>query len=431
MTSEAAEHGDGINRSREDVGDVKHRKGVSALSVDELAALREAFRKVMKISDSRGYGHFASIHGLPDPGFCEHRSQLFLPWHRGYLYFFEQALQDVAPGVTIPWWDWTASAGLPDTFAEEQDAEGRENPLTGARIVLPGGLRDPSWPEETSRAPSEFDTWLAGGELPTQPDIDEVLGAPTFDDLIQRLENKHNAVHMWVGGEMQNQGFAAFDPLFWAHHAMVDRLWAMWQNLHPGATPRREHLPKGLNYFKDMTVEDTLDITDLGYDYALAEVLLHTGSLRGQRFDSNAFPVRELGTGWKRADLELNGVDPAVPSYEGRIFLNNPQATEDTSRSLETGYVGSFHVFGKDGCWGEEGHCHELPPHRKFDRRRASANPQKIVVTMPEGFAAGLTEGGQEAVFSIVVGLPERARRGDAASDGVLRFERLSVVTYA
>ena len=138
----------------------------------------------------------------------------------------------------------------------------------------------------------------------------------------------------------------------------------------------------------------------------------------------------------------------------GRIFLNNTKATEETtepidrsgegalrlshleeavtrSRSPETGYVGSFHVFGKDGCWGEEGHCHELPPRRKFDRRRASANPQKIVVTMPEHFAARLTDGGQEAVLSIVVGLPERARGGEAASDGVLRFERLSVVTYA
>lgn len=38
MTNGAAEHGDGINRSREDVGDIKHRKGVSALSADELAA---------------------------------------------------------------------------------------------------------------------------------------------------------------------------------------------------------------------------------------------------------------------------------------------------------------------------------------------------------------------------------------------------------
>ena len=28
---------------------------------------------------------------------------------------------------------------------------------------------------------------------------------------------------------------AAFDPLFWAHHTMIDRLWALWQQAHPGA----------------------------------------------------------------------------------------------------------------------------------------------------------------------------------------------------
>jgi tyrosinase len=28
--------------------------------------------------------------------------------------------------------------------------------------------------------------------------------------------------------------YAAFDPVFWLHHAMVDRCFAMWQVLHPG-----------------------------------------------------------------------------------------------------------------------------------------------------------------------------------------------------
>lgn len=29
-------------------------------------------------------------------------------------------------------------------------------------------------------------------------------------------------------------GDAAYDPLFWAHHAMVDRLWRLWQLQHTG-----------------------------------------------------------------------------------------------------------------------------------------------------------------------------------------------------
>jgi tyrosinase len=38
---------------------------------------------------------------------CQHGWERFLPWHRIYLYEFEQALQDRHPSVTIPYWDWT------------------------------------------------------------------------------------------------------------------------------------------------------------------------------------------------------------------------------------------------------------------------------------------------------------------------------------
>ncbi len=269
--------GDVVNLSRERAGDLKHRKNISRLSTDELAALRAAFAAAMERRDSRGYGHFASLHGFPESGFCEHRNQLFLPWHRGYLYFLEQALQDHVPGVTLPWWDWTESADLPVAFTEETSPDGSPNPLRDAPVVAVGGLREPGWPERTSRPPERGATWLPGGGLPTGDDVAYALDAANFDDFTLRDENLHNAVHVWVGGEMGDQRFAGWDPLFWAHHAMVDRLWAIWQISKPGADPRRSHLNKGLNYFyfKDVTVAETLDTTDLGYDYAVAEILVH------------------------------------------------------------------------------------------------------------------------------------------------------------
>ena len=114
MADQSGTPEDITNVSREREGDLRHRKRVSTLSEEELAALREAFRLAIEVSDSRGYGHFASLHGFPEPGYCEHGNQLFLPWHRAYLYYFEQALQDLAPGVTLPWWDWTAERGCRD-----------------------------------------------------------------------------------------------------------------------------------------------------------------------------------------------------------------------------------------------------------------------------------------------------------------------------
>jgi hypothetical protein len=44
----------------------------------------------------------------------------------------------------------------------------------------------------------------------------------------------------------------------------------------------------------------------------------------------------------KRVELVFGGVEQAGPSFEGRVFLNNPDAGETTDR----GYVGSFHVYG-------------------------------------------------------------------------------------
>ncbi len=58
-----------------------------------------------------------------------------------------------------------------------------------------------------------------------------------------------------------------------------------------------------------------------------------------------------------RADLVFYGVDHAGPSYEARVFLDNPKADADTPRERDSGYAGSFAVFGHGGCFGDEGHC--------------------------------------------------------------------------
>jgi tyrosinase len=64
---------------------------------------------------------------------------------------------------------------------------------------------------------------------------------------------------------------SAFDPVFWAHHCMIDRLWYLWQ-LRWGVT----NIPP--NYLRQtlapwaLTVQDVLDIHRLGYEYAGAVV---------------------------------------------------------------------------------------------------------------------------------------------------------------
>lgn len=48
----------------------------------------------------------------------------------------------------------------------------------------------------------------------------------------------------------------------------------------------------------------------------------------------------------RRAELVFAGIDQAGPSFEARVFLNNPDADESTAQTPETGYAGSFHVYG-------------------------------------------------------------------------------------
>jgi tyrosinase len=48
------------------------------------------------------------------------------------------------------------------------------------------------------------------------------------------LEQKpHDLVHDGIGGLMGDPETAGYDPIFWLHHANIDRLWEVWRNTTP------------------------------------------------------------------------------------------------------------------------------------------------------------------------------------------------------
>jgi tyrosinase len=87
--------------------EVRQRMNLDCLDEDQLEKLRFAFHELYALNkwprDSRSYNNLALIH----QDHCQHGWERFLPWHRIYLYEFEQAMQDVCPGITMPYWDWT------------------------------------------------------------------------------------------------------------------------------------------------------------------------------------------------------------------------------------------------------------------------------------------------------------------------------------
>lgn len=241
---------------------LRHRKNVQNLNARQLKALGDGFRKFQELTDDRGYGYWAGLHGLPLPYYCQHGSRLFLPWHRAYLYFVELALRDREPQAGLTWWDWTSiqshTTGVPEPFAVRRVGSGA-NPLYSA--VVPPVARQGGQPRVTTRSPR------APGELPTAAEIEAIVDLPDFLDFSLQLENVHNRIHGWVGGTMGIVAWAAYDPLFWAHHTMIDRLWRLWQLRHPRSGMPESMLHQALAPFS-LTVADVLDVKALGYGYA-------------------------------------------------------------------------------------------------------------------------------------------------------------------
>ena len=136
-----------------------------------------------------------------------------------------------------------------------------------------------------------------------------------------------------------------------------------------------------------------------------------------------------IGTGFRRADLEFHGVDHSGPSFQGRVFFNNPEASATTEPIEANGYVGSFYVFGHGGCFGESGHC-EVPeqPRQLFDLRPPhQLMPTKIWLTVTEPLKRISEDSGKLTVK--VVPLRRRGRTMIPA-EALLDIQRVSIVTY-
>lgn len=263
---------------------------------DKLALLRDAFLRFQSRSDDTGYNFFASLHGLPLPAYCEHGSRLFLPWHRAYLYYFELGLQTrLGPNFTViqpqiedfkdvslPWWDWSSqiahSEGIPKSYTKQENIQ---NPLASAHIGWPVELirqvrRHPRLRRAITRTgePRTLRRTRAPQDLPTRNTIDNIIQTQrTYGRYNDAIEQVHGDVHVWVGGSMGEVPAAAFDPIFWSHHAMIDKLWSDWQKSPLGENPESALLNRPLAPFP-MTVNDTLDLDGLNIEYVISNILV-------------------------------------------------------------------------------------------------------------------------------------------------------------
>ena len=162
----------------------------------------------------------------------------FLAWHRQMLIRFEQRLQQVHASVFIPYWDWIA------------------NPAPPAQISDPALLD--SWSVDR-----EVDLSL----MPSDADVEAVKARDRFTPFQLALETgPHNAVHRAIGGDMVTAA-SPTDPIFYMHHANVDRIWYEWQEHHLAQNPPNmaEVLQPTL---VSVPVSSVVDRSNLPYSYA-------------------------------------------------------------------------------------------------------------------------------------------------------------------
>ncbi|MBU6464146.1 MAG: tyrosinase family protein [Bradyrhizobium sp.] len=221
------------------------RQSIASLTPTQIASLRHGIQVMMSrpATDPTSFRFQANIHGTYDAmttpqemqswNNCEHGSYYFASWHRMFLYFFDRILRAASgdPNLVLPYWNWTdpAQRTLPLAFRQPADASnplyiappGRPAALDAGTASLGAGTVDYS----AAFASTAFDSpggsgASFGGQIATPMQFN----GPHGD-----LESQpHDVVHVALGGLMSDPDTAAQDPIFWLHHANIDRMWNRW-----------------------------------------------------------------------------------------------------------------------------------------------------------------------------------------------------------
>ncbi|XP_044320579.1 polyphenol oxidase, chloroplastic [Triticum aestivum] len=285
--------------------------------------------------------------GFPDLEIQVHNCWLFFPWHRFYLYFHERILGKLIGDDTfaLPFWNWDAPAGmtLPAIYAN------RSSPLYNER-------RDPA---HQPPFPVDLDYNEIDVIIPTDEQIDQNLnimyrqmvssakktrlfmGQPYRagdqpDPGAGSLENlPHNTVHIWTGDpaqpnseDMGNFYSAARDPIFFAHHGNIDRLWHVWRGLRRGNA--------------NFTDADWLDTAFLFYDEEARPVRVRVRDCLDPA--AMGYSYQDVGLPWlkakpgkrsRRTPAPAAGALPATLRETVRVTVTRPQVSRSDKEKEE------------------------------------------------------------------------------------------------
>ncbi|KAK5113698.1 hypothetical protein LTR62_003325 [Meristemomyces frigidus] len=264
-----------------------------------------------------------------------HNTADFFAWHRTFVHFWEQDLQNLCgyAGV-MPYWNWALDADAPqdsplfvgdeysmgsnvafipdrtDTWLAEQNVT--YPPGTGGGCLLSGPFTNltinlgPLDLPNTNNVNSSFEYNPHCLSRDLNPFFTQIYN--TFNNLTHVLLDNtdiasfqanfqgygganpadhfgaHGGAHWATGGSMSDFHSSPADPLFFLHHAMVDRVYTLWQNLDFNArgmaisgTSTLGNSPPSA----EMTLEDLMPFGFVAGDVRFGDVMDTLGGERG------------------------------------------------------------------------------------------------------------------------------------------------------
>ena len=132
---------------------------------------------------------------------------------------YELALQEQNPNVMLPYWDSSLDQEMKDPtdsviWTSEFLGDGRGS-------IDSGPFAD--WKYNDKKITRSIGTF---GRLMNKKRIDKLVRTDRGQSyFVSALEQQHNVVHVWVGGNMLNIFRSPSDPAFFMHHANIDCIW--------------------------------------------------------------------------------------------------------------------------------------------------------------------------------------------------------------
>jgi len=300
--------------------------------------------------------------GEPPPNDIHGRWTFFV-WHRMFLYFHERILGLLVNDVTLrlPYWDWENAAhqNLPPQYYQ-----GSLNDTT--RELQPGhSVQRGDLP--CCSPPPWHPNLITGTPADVGLDFTGIGGTATSSGNVE--VSSHGYVHMSVGGangDMGNLETAAGDPVFFAHHGNIDRIWYSWEQVSGNVDPAGLGAIGPYTFYdghawRTITGNQVMPTTKLGYAY-----------------DTKVPPAAKFRVKFPIL-LQQNRILRPLPPEQVRTVTAAPEVTVSLSEIQFSG-TGAFNVVAKDAAGTHNIGTFFVVPHGKHAMNKTGSANVRFVV---------------------------------------------------